>query len=467
MAQMKDYKYGSNAAVLKDRVNGGDASQNGVEPPAQNNRGVITAQMKDYKYGSNAAVLKDRANSGKQVQKNSGVITATMKDVSAKPPLVLNKNDPYTHPFSDPFGGSKPSVPKNTKGTLGGKYDETKWRDRPTPTTFKGVPDAPGVSAPKRPQTNPADLSGAEDRIAAGRTLGSGITLSQTATGEVAAFGPDGKKVDLKDPETRAKFGLPTGGSGQPGVVQPGGSSDFTGQFDQGAAVFAAQMAALNRGEKLPPQPGTQQGFGMQQQPSSLDPLQAQRNSLQSRLDAYGTPTGTSVNSILKHQMKTRGVRSELERVDQQILGRDGLSAKIQEALIGANSALAAQQLKGSNDLATQELQNSGALMKQLFENQGTMDVRKMMEGNENLRADKALASSLLGSTLGQKGSQKDHVAEFKKSGLLEAVKSIVTNNPDLANNPEAFSKILDSMAKGTFGGNEKVKGAADDLLKD
>ena len=409
------------------------------------------AQMKDYKYGSNAAVLKGRANPGSAKSDNSKV-------------FAFKTEDPYTHPFSDPFGGNKSSMPKNTKGVFGGKYDETKWRDGPIPPTFRGIPGTVGSGAPKRPQTNPADLSGAEDQIAAGRTLGSGITLSQTATGEVAAFGPDGKKVDLKDPETRAKFGLPIGGSGQPGS---GMSSNFTGQFDQEAALFKAQMAALNRGEKLPPQPGAQQSFGMQQQPSFLDPLQAQRNSLQSRLDAYGTPTGTSVNSILKHQMKTRGVRSELERVDQQILGRDGLSAKIQEALIGANSALAAQQLKGSNDLATQELQNNGALMKQLFENQGTMDVRKMMEGNENLRTDKALASSLFGPTLGQKGSQKDHVAEFKKSGLLEAVKSIVTNNPDLANNPEAFSKILDSMAKGTFGGNEKVKGAADDLLKD
>lgn len=414
------------------------------------------AQMKDYKYGSNAAVLKGRANPGSAKSDNSKV-------------FAFKTEDPYTHPFSDPFADSKSSMPKNTKGIFGGKYDETKWRDGSVPPTFRGVPDAPGVGAPKRPQTNPADLNAAENQIAAGRTLGSGITLSQTATGEVAAFGPDGKKVDLKDPETRAKFGLPTGGSGQPGVVQHGSgmSSNFTGQFDHGAALFEAQMAALNRGERLPSQPGAQQSFGMQQQPSFLDPLQAQRNSLQSRLDAYGTPTGTSVNSILKHQMKTRGVRAELERVDQQILGRDGLSAKIQEALIGANSAIAAQQLKGSNDLATQELQNNGALMKQLFENQGTMDVRKMMEGNENLRADKALASSLLGSTFGQKGSQKDHVAEFKKSGLLEAVKSIVTNNPDLANNPEAFSKILDSMAKGTFGGNEKVKSAADDLLKD
>ena len=87
MAQMKDYKYGSNAAVLKDRVNGGDTSQNNIEPPVQNNKGVI----------------------------------------------------------------GNPSMPKNTKGVFGGKYDETKWRDGPVPPTFRGVPSTVGSGAPNRP----------------------------------------------------------------------------------------------------------------------------------------------------------------------------------------------------------------------------------------------------------------------------------------------------------------------------
>ena len=231
-------------------------------------------------------------------------------------------------------------------------------------------------------------------------------------------------------------------------------SSNFTGQFDHGAALFEAQMAALNRGERLS---GPQ---GAVVQNTNQDPLQSRRDALQSKLDAYGDRSGLfkggSFDDLLGYAVKTSGTRQELKRVDQEILGRHDLSNKIQLALLGNQGML-----------DKQALDNNGALLKQLSENQGTMDVRTMMEGNENLRADKALASSLLGSSLGQKGSQKDHVAEFKKSGLLEAVKSIATNNPDLANNPEAFSKTLDSMAKGAFGGNEKVKGAVDGLLKD
>lgn len=45
--------------------------------------------------------------------------------------------------------------------------------------------------------------------IAKGRTLGPGLTLSQTESGEVAAFGPDGQVVDLKDKGVRSRFGLP------------------------------------------------------------------------------------------------------------------------------------------------------------------------------------------------------------------------------------------------------------------
>ena len=97
-------------------------------------------------------------------------------------------------------------------------------KKQPAPSGAAAAP--PQASAPA-PQAAPAAASNAPAQaadpaktIAKGRTLGPGITLSQTELGEVAAFGPDGQVVDLKDPAVRKRFNLPT--AGVPKTANPG-----------------------------------------------------------------------------------------------------------------------------------------------------------------------------------------------------------------------------------------------------
>lgn len=427
----------------------------------------MAAQMKDYAYGDNAAVLKDRVNAGKPVQKNNGNITAQMKpgtgvtaqmkDLNPPNPLARDTSRATLQAKSQEMKAqlaakkksdgpivSRGSVPGRSQfiqdlgsavSAVGGAFKSVgSWADE----GIKNLANTPFMPGTRDylfgTQKSTLDKEGA--RLAAASSSNTSKGSSLQGTGNNPVFQPGTPVVtaqaaapipvnpsspfakpnnngminveDFKNVPPRSSSFNPSGmtignafGSSQPAGMRQGGPqspgnmiSDYTNLFAQDQKLFQAQMAALNRndGTQIFTGPGNA-GAGRYDQGSDISRLQSRRGQLESQLANFERSNpiskSMSVSDIVKTAMASSPLRKEMARIDEQIFGRNDLANKIQQEIIRANAGIAEQQLRNQGSLDLQSVSGQYGLAEQAMRNQGAIDAQNI--AGQNSLAERAM----------------------------------------------------------------------------
>ena len=489
----------------------------------------MAAQMKDYAYGDNAAVLRDRVNAGKPVQKNDGNITAQMKDLNPPNPLAKDTSRATLRKKADDMR-ARLAAKNNGDGSLvrtnlapkgsgsqfiqdlgsavsavGGAFKSVgSWADEGiknlanTPFmpetrdylfgTQKSTLDKEGErlaaasrsntfnpskltiglnSSGKNPgngttNTVPSKLIGAQQEAGTSRFDKSKLTLGNNPyTGQVGMF-KNGEMISNQDAATA----LGQKGNGQflgKFSAPVGGVTDFTNLFSQDQKLFQAQMAAVNRGEGSgiftgPADPGA----GRYGQGSQISALQSRRDMLQSKIDLYNKNNpitkGSSVGDIISNTVATQQMRDEIKNIDDTIFGKNDLANKIQQELIKMQAGANEQNIRNQGAIDSQHIAGSYGLMQQRLQNEGSDNIARIGARTE-------LMKEALGGKAPKFGDTKDSFInksaielQRKQAETLyqsqieagkdhtEALKEVMASFPDLYQNLDDDEKKVEGI---------------------
>ena len=437
-AQIKDYAYSDNAAVLREKVNPGTPALRGKVNPG-------------------TPALREKVNAGKPVQKNDGNITAQMKpgtgvtaqmkDLSPPSPLARDTSRATLQAKSQEMRAqlaakkksdgpvvSRGSAPDRSQfiqdlgsavNAVGGAFKSVgSWADEGiknianTPfmpgtrdyifgtqkstldkegerlaaasssNTFKPSKLTVDLNSPGKNPVNgstntvPSKLIGAQQEAGTSRFDRSKLTLGNNPyTGQVGMF-KNGEMISNQDAATV----LGQKGKGQflgKFSAPVGGVTDFTNLFSQDQKLFQAQMAAVNRGEGSgiftgPADPGA----GRYGQGSQISALQSRRDMLQSKIDLYNKNNpitkGSSVGDIISNTVATQQMRDEIKHIDDTIFGKNDLANKIQQEIIRMQSGENEQNLRNKGALESQHIAGNYGLMQQELQNKGAANTARI-----------------------------------------------------------------------------------------
>ena len=297
------------------------------------------------------------------------------------------------------------------------------------PQTSTPAPQA----APAAASNAPAQAADPAKTIAKGRTLGPGITLSQTELGEVAAFGPDGQVVDLKDPAVRKRFNLPTGGvpkTANPGTVLS--ESRLSPLTRKQIDVYNADRANGYTGRRDYISPFLSPDQQRERQNEIYAQRQADREAIAQRLatentiaDLESQRTGVPTTSARNRSMLPTSERVMGERQDR--MAHERVSEQRNYNLETAKQA-AEEKDASMQDSTTRRGQDIDA------ENSR----RAAQDNAENRKTQERIAQISAGSK-----TQRDYQREAMLKARSDAINAALSSDPKSVESPE-FQKWLD-----------------------
>ena len=414
-AQMKDYAYGDNASVLKDKVNAGKPVQkNSGNITAQIKPGTgVTAQMKDLnppnplakdssratlqaksqemraqlsaKKNSDGAISSrgsapDRSQFVQDIGNAAGAVGSAFKSVGswADEGIKNLANTPFMPGTRDYLFGTQKSTLDKEGSRLAAASNSNTFKSSSLQGTGNNPVFQPGAST----NTVPSKLIGAQQEAGTSRFDKSKLTLGNNPyTGQVGMF-KNGEMISNQDAATElgqkgkgqflGKFSSPVGGV-----------TDFTNLFAQDQKLFQAQMAAVKRGEGSgiftgPADPGAgRYGHG-----SQISSLQSRRDMLQSKVDLYNKNNpiakGSSVGDIISNTVATQQMRDEIKHIDDTIFGKNDLANKIQQKLIEMQSGENEQNLRNKGASESQHIAGNYGLIQQRLQNEGSSNTARI-----------------------------------------------------------------------------------------
>ena len=457
-AQYKDYAYGDNAKVLKNRVNN-SPSPVSVEPKEpRKSKKPSTAGARSRAVASQVGAIPNSGVNPKAMNANTLAqnTARSTTDFSGRIDTSEYKDSPVGKFFA----------------STGGLDDDARARLFPKKSIDVPQPVAAPSASPTTGGATPSALIGAQQQAGTSRFDKSKLTLGNNPyTGQVGMF-KDGQMLDPSSVrlsggnlggtplpagqspffmKSQAAQGLvPQAGTASaipgmqqnPAVGMPGGN--WTGMLNQDDAIFKALMANVGNDYKT----------GTGNPAFASDPMMAQslarRDSLQASLDTFNRQNplrpGASVGDIISNRASTFTQRKELEDLNKDIFGRSDLGTKLQMAILDSLT---------KKDISQGD--NQTALAKQAMENQGMWDTRSMMEGNENMRH---LANLQAG--VGQPKPGEDQFAKLTTDGMREYYKTMLANNPGMTE--DDFVELLSSSSTKL---KNKMSGNTSGIVKD
>ena len=270
----------------------------------------------------------------------------------------------------------------------------------------------------------PMPASDPTKTIAKGRTLGPGLTLSQTESGEVAAFGPDGQVVDLKDKGVRSRFGLPDAPkTANPGtVLSESRPSPLTRkQLD----VYNADRANGYTGRRdyispflTPDQQRARQGEIYAQRQADREAI-AQRLATENTIaDLESQRTGVPTTSA-----RNRSMLPTSERVMGELQDRAAA-----EQVATQRTYTAAEKASSMRDTTTRRGQDI----------EDEISRRTAQDNAENRKTQERIAQINAGSK-----TQRDYQREAILNARSAAINAALSSDPKSVESPE-FKKWLD-----------------------
>lgn len=269
--------------------------------------------------------------------------------------------------------------------------------------------------------------------IAKGRTLGPGITLSQTELGEVAAFGPDGQVVNLKDPAVRKRFNLPTGGvpkTANPGTVLS--ESRLSPLTRKQIDVYNADRANGYTGRRdyispflSPDQQRARQNEIYAQRQADLEAT-AQRLATENTIaDLESQRTGVPTTSARNRSMLPTSERVMGERQDR--MAHERVSEQRNYNMMAAKQAVEEKDasLRDSTTRRGQDIEADNSR-------------RAAQDNAENRKTQERIAQLQYGSK-----TQRDYQREAMLKARSEALKAALSSDPNSVESPE-FKAWLD-----------------------
>ena len=297
------------------------------------------------------------------------------------------------------------------------------------PQTSTPAPQA----APAAASNDPAQAADPAKTIAKGRTLGPGLTLSQTESGEVAAFGPDGQVVNLKDPAVRKRFNLPTGGvpkTANPGAVLS--ESRLSPLTRKQIDVYNADRANGYTGSRDYISPFLSPDQQRERQVEIYAQRQADREAIAQRLatentiaDLESQRTGVPTTSARNRSMLPTSERVMGERQDR--MAHERVSEQRNYNMTAAKQA-AEEKDASLQDSTTRRGQDIDA------ENSR----RAAQDNAENRKTQERIAQISAGSK-----TQRDYQREAMLKARSEAINAALSSDPKSVESPE-FKKWLD-----------------------
>ena len=427
------------------------------------------AQYKNYAYGDNAKVLKNRVNNSP-----SPGVPSDEKKLLSESEKILNDPAGYVPPGQKTiFTAAAEGINKNKAikraNELGGNYDETIFRNKNNSKSKPNLGPGNGTT-----NTVPSKLIGAQQEAGTSRFDESKLTLGNNPyTGQVGMF----KDGQMQEPgsvrlsggnlggtpleagqspffmKSQAAQGLvPQSGTASaipgmqqnPAVGMPGGN--WTGMLNQDNALFKAQMADVKSGFRGPgtgnPAFATDGGYADKQY---------KRDQLISQLASFdrANPTANMTpGQLIASRQASSGIRGQLDTVNAELFQADELTAKAKQGMLEATTSRA-------NNAAT----NMTSSENQKLENQGMNEVWSMREGNENLRHAASLAA---GQYAAKTNPKDDPYNNLYPDSLKEYFKTQLTNNPNMSR--EEYAEMVHSA---TTSLKNKTGGAGNGITKD
>ena len=306
---------------------------------------------------------------------------------------------------------------------------------RPTPTQMSRQMDSTRASAAGVDARNNAQMQALDPAktIAKGRTLGPGLTISQTESGEVAAFGPDGQVVNLKDQGVRSRFNLPT--TDAPKTANPGTvlsesrpSPITRKQMD----VYNTDRANGYTGSRDYISPFLSPDQQRERQNEIYAQRQADREAIAQRLatentiaDLESQRTGVPTTSARNRSMLPTSERVMGERQDR--MAHERVSEQRNYNMMAAKQA-AEEKDASLRDSTTRRGQDIDA------ENSR----RAAQDNAENRKSAERVAQIQYGSK-----TQRDYQREAMLRARSEAINAALSSDPKSVESP-AFQKWLD-----------------------
>ena len=297
------------------------------------------------------------------------------------------------------------------------------------PQTSTPAPQA----APAAASNAPAQAADPAKTIAKGRTLGPGITLSQTELGEVAAFGPDGQVVNLKDPAVRKRFNLPTGGvpkTANPGTVLS--ESRLSPLTRKQIDVYNADRANGYTGRRdyispflSPDQQRARQNEIYAQRQADLEAT-AQRLATENTIaDLESQRTGVPTTSARNRSMLPTSERVMGERQDR--MAHERVSEQRNYNMMAAKQAAEEKDasLRDSTTRRGQDIEADNSR-------------RAAQDNAENRKTQERIAQIGAGSK-----TQRDYQREAMLKARSDAINAALSSDPKSVESPE-FQKWLD-----------------------
>ena len=308
-------------------------------------------------------------------------------------------------------------------------------KNEPTPTQMSRQMDSTRASAAGVDARNNAPMQALDPAktLAKGRTLGPGLTISQTEGGEVAAFGPDGQVVNLKDQGVRSRFNLPT--TDAPKTANPGTvlsesrpSPITRKQMD----VYNTDRANGYTGSRDYISPFLSPDQQRERQNEIYAQRQADREAIAQRLatentiaDLESQRTGVPTTSARNRSMLPTSERVMGERQDR--MAHERVSEQRNYNMMAAKQA-AEEKDDSLRDSTTRRGQDIEA------ENS-----RRVAQDNaENRKSAERVAQINAGSK-----TQRDYQREAMLKARTEAINAALSSDPKSVESPE-FQKWLD-----------------------